>query len=68
MPPDIDFMVGGEAAQGVQTVCHCESRFIGTKQSRGRVWGCHSSLAMTKVVLDKSGSYKMNHGKDLSYD
>jgi len=45
MPSDIDFVVGGEAGQWVQ--------------SRGRAWGCQALLAMTKVVPGKSGNYKM---------
>jgi hypothetical protein len=42
---DIDLMVGREAGQGVQ--------------SRGGVWGCRALLAMAKVLLDKSGDYKV---------
>jgi hypothetical protein len=60
-------MVGGEAGQRVQSICHRESRFIGTKQSRGGVWGCHASLAMAKMVPGKSGNYKMNHWKKSNY-
>jgi hypothetical protein len=28
MSPDIDFMVGGEAGQRVQSICHCEADFV----------------------------------------
>ena len=49
---------GKEEVRYRQSTCHCESRFIGTKQSRGRAWVCHASLAMIKEAPDKSGNYR----------
>jgi hypothetical protein len=49
--------------------CHCESRFIGTKQSRRGQWDCHASLAMTsprRCEADEVSRSNLGGGKSIA--